>query len=363
VAAADVAARTSRAPRASRAAGRAWLWGTIGLSAAAFALAMALAPPASAPPGRGLAWLLFVASSGHVASTGWVLGNGDVRQHAASHPWRYLRVPVILVLGTAAVAVATPQGMMDWLLLPYFGWQFYHFQKQNLGMAALAASSSGASPLTTGERRVILAAGWAGIAGLLAHPALLQVHAVTPVLRGLFPVARLAFGVAVVTGMALLARRGRRGLSTPGSAAAYLMALAFFGPVFATILTRGSPYAAVGGLTIAHGLQYLLLTGLLAASGSGHVSNGGGGNAHARALRLALLVNVVLIGGAILAAGSHLDEASGVARAGYGAYLGVVMAHFVIDAGLWRLRDPFPRRFLAGRLPHLVRMPMDRKTI
>jgi hypothetical protein len=359
VAAAEVAASTSRAPRASRAAGRAWLWGTIGLSAAAFALAMALAPPASAPPGRELAWLLFVASSGHVAATGWVLGNGDVRQHAARHPWRYLRVPVMLVLGTAAVAVATPPRMMNWLLLPYFGWQFHHFQKQNLGMAALAASSSGASPLTTGERRVILAAGWAGIAGLLAHPALLQVPAVTPVLRGLFPVARLAFGVTVVTGMALLARRAPRARSTPGSVAAYLMALAFFGPAFAL----RSPYAAVGGLTIAHGLQYLLLTSLLAASGSGHASNGGGGNAHARALRLALLLNVVLIGGAILAAGSHLDGAAGVARAGYGAYLGAVMAHFVIDAGLWRLRDPFPRRFLAGRLPYLFRATMDRKAI
>jgi hypothetical protein len=253
------------------------------------------------------------------------------------------------VLVTAAVAVATPQLMMGWLLLPYFGWQFYHFQKQNLGMAALAASSSGAPPLAPGERRVILAAGWAGIAGLVAHPDLLQVHAVTPVLGGLFPVARLAFGVAAVTGIALLARRGRHAPGTPGFVAAYLMALAFFAPVFAF----GSPYAAVGGLTIAHGLQYLLLTGLLAASERGP----------ARALRLALLLNVVLIGGAILAAGSHLDGASGVARAGYGAYLGAVMAHFVIDAGLWRLRDPFPRRFLAGRLPYLFRATIDRKAI
>ena len=38
----------------------------------------------------------------------------------------------------------------------------------------------------------------------------------------------------------------------------------------------------------------------------------------------------------------------------FGAYLGAVMAHFVIDAGLWRLRDPFPRAFLAERVPYLV---------
>ena len=35
------------------------------------------------------------------------------------------------------------------------------------------------------------------------------------------------------------------------------------------------------------------------------------------------------------------------------AYLGVLAAHFVVDAGIWRLRDPFVRAFPlpAGRLP------------
>lgn len=38
----------------------------------------------------------------------------------------------------------------------------------------------------------------------------------------------------------------------------------------------------------------------------------------------------------------------------FGAYPGAVMAHFMIDAGLWRLRDPFPRAFLARHVPSLV---------
>jgi hypothetical protein len=33
------------------------------------------------------------------------------------------------------------------------------------------------------------------------------------------------------------------------------------------------------------------------------------------------------------------------------------MAHFVIDAGLWRLREPFARSFLAERVPYLVPPP------
>jgi hypothetical protein len=118
----------------------------------------------------------------------------------------------------------------------------------------------------------------------------------------------------------------------------YLMALLFFLPVF----VFGSPYAAVGGMTVAHGMQYLLLLGLVAA-GSG-----------TRLVQLATLCNMALLGGAALEKASHLHGAAPAARLLFGAYLGAVMAHFVIDAGLWRLRDPFPRAFLARRAPHLV---------
>ena len=122
----------------------------------------------------------------------------------------------------------------------------------------------------------------------------------------------------------------------------YLMGLFFSVPVF--IFT--SPYAAVGGMTIAHGMQYLLLVSLFAAGGPGEAG---------RALRLAVLGNVALIGGAVLAVTSHLHSGGPAVRLVFGAYLGAVMAHFVVDAGLWRLRDAFPRVFLARRVPYLMR--------
>jgi hypothetical protein len=71
-------------------------------------------------------------------------------------------------------------------------------------------------------------------------------------------------------------------------------------------------------------------------------------------LRLAAFCNVALAGGAVLGTASHLHGAAPVGRLLFGAYLGAVMAHFVVDAGLWRLRDPFPRAFLASRVPSLV---------
>jgi hypothetical protein len=43
-----------------------------------------------------------------------------------------------------------------------------------------------------------------------------------------------------------------------------------------------------------------------------------------------------------------------VGRFVFGTYLGVVMAHFVVDAGLWRMRDAFPRAFMSRHLPYLL---------
>jgi hypothetical protein len=315
---------------------RAWLWLTVALTGGAFAVAVALAPSASAAPGRGLAWVLFVGSPVHVAATWWLYTLGDVRSYAASRPLRFRWIPAALVLSGGLAAALFSPASFTWLLLPFFGWQFLHFAKQNLGMVALAASSARVPTPRTAERRTLLASGAAGIAGLMAHPALLQLRA-DPRLGVLFPMAALVFAAAVVAGVALLVRRPAA-QRPPGFSVMYLMALLFSLPVF----VFGSPYAAVGGMTVAHGMQYLLLVGLVAA-GSG-----------ARLVRLAALCNVALLGGVALEKASHLHGAAPAERLLFGAYLGAVMAHFVIDAGLWRLRDPFPRAFLARRVPFLV---------
>ena len=82
----------------------------------------------------------------------------------------------------------------------------------------------------------------------------------------------------------------------------------------------------------------------------GLVAAGSGG----RLVRLAALGNVALLGGAALERASHLHGAAAAERLLFGAYLGAVMAHFVIDAGLWRLREEFPRRYLTAALPYLL---------
>jgi hypothetical protein len=332
----DGQAQAARAPAGQS---RAWLWGTVALSAGAFGGAVVLAPPASAAPVRGLAWLLFLGSSVHVAATGWLYTLPDVRGYAAARPVRYVWIPAGLVVAGAVIAAVLSPAVMAWLLLAYFGWQFFHFQKQNLGLAALAASVHRVRPLGRAERRALMGAGGAGILGLLAHPDLLQLR-VRPAAGELFTLAGLGFVVAAGSGVMALARRLAADRPA-GFCAMYLMALLFSLPIFAF----RSPYAAVGGMTIAHGFQYLLLVGLVAAGNRGGTP---------RWLRLAVFANIALVGGALLSGASHLHGFPAAIRLVFGAYLGVVTAHFVIDAGFWRMRDPFPRMFMARHVPGLA---------
>ena len=235
------------------------------LSAGAFSGAVVLAPPASAAPVRGLAWLLFLGSSVHVAATGWLYTLPDVRAHVAARPVRYAWIPAGLVVAGAVTAAVLSPAAMAWLLLAYFGWQFFHFQKQNLGLAALAASIHRVRPLGRAERRALMGAGGAGILGLLAHPGLLQLR-VSPAAGSMFTVAGLLFAAAAGSGVVALVRRPAADRPA-GFCAMYLMALLFSLPIFAF----RSPYAAVGGMTIAHGFQYLLLVGLVAAGNRGDI--------------------------------------------------------------------------------------------
>jgi len=93
---------------------------------------------------------------------------------------------------------------------------------------------------------------------------------------------------------------------------------------------------------MAHGLQYLIFMSYVAA-----------------VPRAALLRRAIALAGFVVLVGAGLEflqrpEPFGNLRqAVYGAYLGIVMFHFVLDAGVWRLSQPFPRSYLAERFAFL----------
>jgi hypothetical protein len=290
------------------------------------------APGVGARPAVALTWLLFIGASMHVASTAWFYCVPEVRTHMARHPVRYTWTPLVLVIASVLLAVLLSARQLQWALLAFFAWQYFHFQKQNLGVAALTARASGAAALSRREREALIVTGAGGILGLVGHPGLLSLSAARQI-DPVFYAGLVVFLAGAVLGLAAVS--GRRDVVVVGS---YVVSLLFFAPVW----LFASPYAAVAGLTIAHGLQYLLLMSLVAAGGRD------------RSMALLLLVNIALLLGLALNQLSHLHDGTVVQRALYGVFLGLSMTHFVVDAGLWRLRDEFPRTFLRDRLPYLL---------
>ena len=244
-----------------------------------------------------------------------------------------------LVATGSVLAAAVPPVRFAWLLLAFFAWQFWHFHRQNVGLVALAALSSGVGPLARAERRALGMVSCAGIAALATHPQLLQLS-VDPRIGWLWPLTFAAFVIGAAIGVVALGLR-RPGRRPVGFCALYVTSVLFWLPVW----VFASPYAAVGGLTVAHGLQYLLLAGLVATGDRRGVD---------RLAGVMSMLAVALVVGAALSVGSHLHAAGASTRWLYGVYLGVVMTHFVVDGAIWRLRDPATRNFLSARVPFLV---------
>ena len=292
-------------------------------------LAPLTAPPTGTGPGEVLGALVVVAYAGHLAVTGWLWTTPDVRAMARSRPGRLAALPATLVAASAALAVVVPGRTLERLLLLFFAWQFAHFQRQNLGLVELVGAKWGAPKLSRSERRLGVCAGWCATASLLARPQLLGLSVVVPpsVRAVAVHLAGVGFAACVVGSV----RAARRAARPAPVAVAHVAAVAFMTPVF---LFR-SAAAAVTGIVIAHGLQYLWVVGARSA-GPGHREPGAGRRALVR------VASIAVAGGAALEAMAEL-HGSGAAglRLLYGAYLGAVLAHVAVDSAVWR--SPAPR--------------------
>jgi hypothetical protein len=319
--------------------------GSIGITVGVSALVVVLARTRSGPTTQLLGALIVFGYTGHVASTAWVARFPELRTMTRHRPVRLLVIPAFLIVGACVAAFLLSSSGRSWLLLGFFVWQFAHFQKQNLGLAAMTARAYGAPVLGRVERRALLLAGASGIAALAAHPALLNLRPGYR-LAWMFPLAGALWIGSVLTGLIAMSR-GPRTDRPMALLLGYASGLLFFGPVF---IFR-SPYEAVAPLVIAHGIQYLWLLGTMAADRSPSESFGFGHRVQA----IAVLGCVVLAGGLILSllSGLHAARSDGF-KILYGLYLGIVMTHFVVDATLWRGRDEWSRRFLTTKIPFLA---------
>lgn len=271
--------------------------------------------------------LVFLGGNGHVALTAFFYSDREVRRFFAQRPGRYYVAPALLVLGSGAFFATLGASYGPHALLLYFSWQTYHYMRQNYGVLAFVAAGT-----PTGSpgwlERVTLNLGVA--AGILALPRLMGLDAGTP-LQGragwLYEAGLYTMACVPVAGLlALLANP--RILRDRARLLFFVATALFYLPSF---LFADVP-SAVLGYAFAHGFQYFVFMVYVAAQ-----------SAQAPAPRVGLLA---FLGFAVAALLTALADRPTWGEFAFGAYLGVVMSHFVIDAGIWRLGERFQRDYL-----------------
>jgi hypothetical protein len=287
-----------------------------------FVPVVAQAVPEGSPALYVYGVIIFLSTNFHVASTGWFFTDREMRGHLAAHPLRYAVAPLAVIVACAIGFQWLGPVVADGIVVVFVGWLLWHYQKQNLGLLSFVAAGSDGVPLSSWERRTLMLTGVAGIAGVfsatqvapayLVHEAAL-LHTLGGLLYLLVP---LFAAVAIARSASLRTNRLRLCF--------FLLGAAFYLPVY----LFSDPVSAITGSATAHGLQYLVFMGTVSGS-------------RQRSLRPVLVMLVIAGAGAL--ALNFAADAGGLLK---GLFVGGVMAHFIVDAGIWRLRESFQRGYM-----------------
>lgn len=274
--------------------------------------------------------LLIVAFGGvHVGTTAAFYFDPDMRAVLNSDRRRYYLAAggVILAGGVAALS---PAWAIGWVVIPGFTyWQLHHFTRQNLGMISFVLKAGNGGRMGADHRRVIDLTGYAAILGVT--PLVLPRSDIDPMWFRLM-------GLTVLCLAAALAVRSTRE-ATPLLRWSITGAMLFYLPLFVI----GDLATAALAYALAHGAQYLVMVGHLPA----------GRDAGGR-VRMAVVVaaSFVLVGLPYHFASQAFSLTSGHRVVG-GLLVGVTAAHFIVDAGVWKLSEPLQREAMQRRFAFL----------
>jgi hypothetical protein len=282
--------------------------------------------------------LVALAGVGHVGATAYYYVDGDFRGLVRESRSRFVVLPLALACGFA-LGFVSGHALWGWLAAGFFAWQLYHYQRQNYGLLALTALSArvGQPP-----RAIRLSFNLAAVAGVLGAagpqgiiggvlpevaPRLDRINRLDPRIHAL---AIVVYALALVGALWAVARH-RAFFRAPLVALFALAGLAFYVPA----LVSRDPFVTFWSYAIAHGAQYLLLMGVLSR-----------GAARPR-LNLSALAALTM---ALTLVFLSMTTTTGFL---HGAYYGLVVGHFLIDAKTWRLREPAQRAIIKQRFGFL----------
>jgi hypothetical protein len=276
--------------------------------------------------------LVAVAGPGHVGLTSFFYADPQMRSFFRQNPTRYIRLPIFCAIASGIVWQTVPEIYTANFLLCFLIWQTYHYQRQNYGILCFLNASTGSKvPITRLERTIVELSALAGILGMFKVSQIFSTTLVAPYMGYLYQIGLqilCGVGVLVIVAIATIPaiRRSKLRLGF------LVICAVFYLPTFIV----NDPGAAIASYAYAHGIQYYVFMYFVAASHRQHINDN----------RIILLVCAALTGITILTIMSDRPLWGDFSKFVFGMYLSLVMTHFMVDAGIWRLRGAFQRTYM-----------------
>ena len=304
-------------------------------------------------PGGGLeiakAALLFIGGF-HVSATLLLYVDKTFLPLVRRDTVRYIYVPLVAIIGSAVIFVFGGPVAQAYTYLVFFAWQTHHYGRQNVGVYSFASVASGWRPRRLERLALDLAAacgicGTFKILGMDRAPSYLH-----SIFDALFRFGALAF-VGVLIFSVVVSVRNRNDFSLSRTLFFFTLVL-FFAPMFLS----SNIDVAFFSYAIAHGAQYLAFMAVLALD-----LRRRDGRRGVSAPMVAVAVVFVLL----VLVGYRAADVKAVSSVGAspilttmidllaGIGLGTTIAHFVVDAGAWRLSRPSARQYVTRRFGFL----------
>jgi hypothetical protein len=284
--------------------------------------------------------IAFIAGPGHVGLTSFFYADREMKTFLASQPIRYIIVPIVLAIAMGLYWQFLPKVYTENLLGLFFIWQTYHYQRQNYGILCFFNAATGSPPITRLEKAIVDLSAIAGILGLFQRSNLFNGTFLVPYMQSLYQMGLyLNCVVVAVLGLAVITIPVLRS-NWPRCTFLVICAL-FYLPTFIV----DDPGAAIASYAYSHGFQYYVFMYFVAANHRRHFNDN----------RIVLLICSAIAGIIILTLFPYpklWGDASGFV---FGVYLSMIMSHFVIDAGIWKVRGDFQRNYMRTAFPFIFK--------
>ena len=303
----------------------------------------------------GIKTLLLFVGTAHVPATIYFYLDKDFSGIIKHHNARYVYFPIFLTIVTGFLFAFANTTVQAYILLTFWAWQAFHYGRQNVGIFSFISIATRGTPPDKFERIVIDLGTYCGVVGTFQILGIaVAPNYLHPFLHSLYRFGGMVFVVVLFVGILVYLKNWKR--TNLLLTIFYFTLVCFFLPVFLSTDMNVAFYS----YAIAHGAQYMVFMTVVSL----HSDPPGSRSSQIR--NLAKLLLVIGVVGFLFYRAIDLKTIEffvvhvslmRIVDFIVGAILGATMAHFVIDAGAWRLSKPLQRMYIGKRFAFVFDRP------